>query len=150
MALYVLATLVMAAIVIESFSAGHPWALTCYQCKACNLKCPLGYDVSMYVAAAATDNPDLYMSSTKLQLILEEAYLTDPDMIVEINDERMSAGEAYDRYEPERVVWVRKLRAKDAAKFDPLDGYCDSMCPVDLPITDAIRDLKEDGKFGDG
>ncbi len=149
-AVYVLATLILGSIVIGAFTSGHPWALTCYQCKACNLKCPLGYDVSLYVAAAATDNPDLYMSASNLQLTLGEAYTTDPEMIIEIEGIRMTADEAFNKYPEDIVVWARKLRVKDAAKYDPVDGYCDPMCPIDLQITEAIRDLKEDGKFRDG
>jgi len=139
--------LILGALVFTGFMSGHPWALTCYQCKACNLNCPLGYDVSMYVAAAATNNPDLYMSAKNLQLTVEEAYETDRDMLVEVDGEQMTAEEAYKIFKPDRVIWARKLRVKDAAKFDPVDGFCDSMCPISLPITDAIRDLKSDGKF---
>jgi ferredoxin len=149
-ALYVLATVILASIVLNAFTSAHPWALTCYQCKACNLNCPLGYDVSVYVAAAATNNPNLYMSASNLQLTLEEAYITDPEMILEVGGERMTAEAAHREYENDTIVLARKLRVKDAAKFDPLDGACDSMCPVKLTITNAIRDLKEDGKFGDG
>ena len=69
-------------------------------------------------------------------------------MIVEVDGTRMTAKECYDDYSNDTVVWARKLRVKDAAKFDPLEGQCDPMCPVDLPVTNAIRDLKEDGKFG--
>jgi len=151
-ALFLLATLILGSIVINAFTSRHPWALTCYQCKACSLKCPLGYDVSVYVAAAATDNPDLYMSASNLQLTLEEAYRTDPNMVVEVygDNKKMTSGEAYTRYSNDTIVWARKLRVKDAAKFDPLCGACDSMCPINLPITNIIRDLKEDGKFGNG
>lgn len=152
-ALYLLATMILGSIVINAFTSGHPWALTCYQCKACSLNCPLGYDVSVYVAAAVTDNPDLYMSASNLQLTLEEAHRTDPDMLVSKEygeDETMTAREAYNKYANDTVVWVKKLRVKDAAKFDPLDGACDPMCPVGLRVTDVIRDLKEDGVFGNG
>ncbi|MEA3255200.1 MAG: hypothetical protein U9Q22_05150 [Candidatus Altiarchaeota archaeon] len=153
-ALYLLATIILGSIVINAFTSGHPWALTCYQCKACNLKCPLGYDVSVYVAAAVTDNPNLYMSASNLQLTLEEAYGTDPNMQVSktymADNETMTAREAYNKYPKDTVVWVRKLRVKDAAKYDPLDGACDPMCPVGLKVTDIIRDLKDDGEFGDG
>ncbi len=152
-ALYLLATMILGSIVINAFTSGHPWALTCYQCKACSLNCPLGYDVSVYVAAAVTDNPDLYMGASNLQLTLEEAHRTDPDMLVSKEygeDETMTAREAYDKYANDTVVWVKKLRVKDAAKFDPLDGACDPMCPVGLRVTDVIRDLKEDGVFGNG
>ena len=147
--LFVIAAVVLGALVFTGFQSGHPWTLTCYQCKACSLKCPLGYDVSVYVAASATNNPDLYMSAKNLQLTLKEAYETDREMIVEIDGEQMSADEAYNNKEfnQDTVVWARKLRVKDAAKFDPLCGFCDGMCPIKLPLTEVIRDLKSDGVF---
>ena len=145
--MFMIAALILGALVFTGFMSGHPWALTCYQCKACNLKCPLGYDVSLFVVASATNNPNLYMSATNLQLTVEEAYETDRDMLVEVDGKKMTAKEAHEELSPDMVVWARKLRVKDAAKFDPIDGYCDSLCPIGLPVTNAIRDLKSDGEF---
>jgi len=145
--MFMIAALILGALVFTGFRSGHPWALTCYQCKACNLKCPLGYDVSVYVAASATNNPDLYMSAKNLQLTVKDAYETDRNMKVEMDGKMMTAEEAHKEFKPDTVVWARKLRVKDAAKFDPVDGFCNSMCPISLPITSAIRDLKSDGEF---
>lgn len=108
----------------------------------------MGYDVSMYVTAALTNNPDLYMNAKNLQLPLKVAYETDPNMLVEIDGKLLTAKEAYNKYNSSTVVWVRRLRVKDAAKFDPLDGNCETLCPINLKITNIIRDLKDDGKFG--
>jgi len=145
---YLVAAAIMSSMIITSFSSGHPWAITCYQCKACSLRCPLGYDVSMYVTAALTNNPDLYMNAKNLQLPLKVAYETDPNMLVEIDGKLLTAKEAYNKYNSSTVVWVRRLKVKDAAKFDPLDGNCETLCPINLKITNIIRDLKDDGKFG--
>jgi len=140
--------LIMGTLVITAFQSGHPWSLTCYQCRACNLKCPLGYDVARFVSAAYSNDPDLYMDAQNLQLRLDAAYETDPNMVVEIEGNTMTAEEAHKKYPGNMIVYVRKLRVKDAAKFDPLDGACETTCPIDLPITNIIRDLKEDGVFG--
>ncbi|MBD3388001.1 MAG: hypothetical protein GF416_03035 [Candidatus Altiarchaeales archaeon] len=140
---------ILALFAYTAYSSGHPWSLTCYQCRACNLNCPLGYDVAKFVVAAAVDDPDIYMSARNLQLRLDEAYSTDPDMTVEVDGERMTAGEAIERFGEGLVVEVRMLRVKDAAKYDPLEGACERSCPIELPITDTIRDLKEDGVFNE-
>lgn len=156
--MYVVMAVIFGSFVIFGTQSGHPWALTCYQCRACNINCPLGYDVASYVTAAATNNPDLYMRATKLQLSLEESYTTDQNMIIEIDGVRMTAKEAVEKdYAADSVVWVRMLRAKDAAKFDPLCANCESYvvenktitpCPINLPVTNVIRDLRDDGELG--
>jgi L-lactate utilization protein LutB len=146
---FVLIASVLALFSYTALSSGHPWALTCYQCRACNLNCPLGYDVASFVTAAATGNPNLYMTAGNLQLTLKEAYETDPEMVVEIKGDMMTSREAIERYPDKTVVEVRKLRAKDAAKYDPLEGACEPLCPIKLPITDIIRDLKDDGEFNE-
>jgi ferredoxin len=40
-----------------------------------------------------------------------------------------------------------ELRAKDSAFFDPLCARCEPACPVALPITKFIRDVKADEKY---
>lgn len=40
-----------------------------------------------------------------------------------------------------------ELRAKDSAFYDPLCARCETTCPVDLPITKFIRDVKADEKY---
>ena len=42
---------------------------------------------------------------------------------------------------------VYEMRAKDSAFYDPLCARCETTCPVDLPITKFIRDIKADEKY---
>jgi L-lactate utilization protein LutB len=39
------------------------------------------------------------------------------------------------------------MRAKDSAYYDPLCARCEPACPVALPITKFIRDVKADEKY---
>jgi L-lactate utilization protein LutB len=42
---------------------------------------------------------------------------------------------------------IYEMRAKDAAFYDPLCARCEPVCPVDLPVTKYIRDVKADEKY---
>ena len=42
---------------------------------------------------------------------------------------------------------IYEMRAKDAAFYDPLCARCEPACPVALPITKYIRDVKADEKY---
>jgi L-lactate utilization protein LutB len=42
---------------------------------------------------------------------------------------------------------VYEMRAKDSAFYDPLCARCEPACPVALPITKFIRDVKADEKY---
>ena len=42
---------------------------------------------------------------------------------------------------------IYEMRAKDSAFYDPLCARCETTCPVDLPITKFIRDVKADEKY---
>lgn len=42
---------------------------------------------------------------------------------------------------------IYEMRAKDSAFYDPLCARCEPVCPVALPITKFIRDVKVDGKY---
>ncbi len=42
---------------------------------------------------------------------------------------------------------IYEMRAKDSAFYDPLCARCEPVCPVDLPITKFIRDVKADEKY---
>lgn len=130
--------------------ARHPWAITCYNCKACNLKCPLGIDPSGYVTAALTANPDHMMFATNIGISLKEAAEVDPEMTINHNGTIATARKALFELElPEETeIRVHKMKARDAAAYDLLCSNCQKTCPIDLPIEDIIRDLREDGMFG--
>jgi hypothetical protein len=42
---------------------------------------------------------------------------------------------------------IYEMRAKDSAFYDPLCARCEPACPVALPITKFIRDVKADEKY---
>ncbi len=42
---------------------------------------------------------------------------------------------------------IYEMRAKDSAYYDPLCARCEPACPVALPITKFIRDVKADEKY---
>jgi len=45
------------------------------------------------------------------------------------------------------ITDIYEMRAKDAAFYDPLCARCEPACPVDLPVTKYIRDVKADEKY---
>lgn len=143
-----LATILMVMIANAALTR-HPWAITCYNCKACNLTCPLGLDPSGYVTAALTANPDYMMYATKLRISLEEALQVDPGMIINHRGKQLSAQRALSELglSPKTEVRVYKMRAKDAAQYDLLCGNCQKTCPINLPIEEIIRDLRKNGRF---
>jgi ferredoxin len=42
---------------------------------------------------------------------------------------------------------IYEMRAKDSAFYDPLCARCEPACPVALPVTKFIRDVKADEKY---
>ena len=42
---------------------------------------------------------------------------------------------------------IYEMRAKDSAFYDPLCTRCEPVCPVALPVTKFIRDVKADEKY---
>lgn len=45
------------------------------------------------------------------------------------------------------ITDIYEMRAKDAAFYDPLCARCEPACPVALPVTKFIRDVKADEKY---
>jgi len=140
---------VLIVMIVNATLARHPWAITCYNCKACNLRCPLGLDPSGYVTAALTANPDHMMYATNIRISLDEANTVDPEMLINYKGNLMTARKALFGLglSAETEIRVHKMKAKDAAKYDLLCGNCQATCPINLPIEDIIRDLREDGGF---
>ncbi|UCG70602.1 MAG: hypothetical protein JSV09_06185 [Thermoplasmata archaeon] len=52
-----------------------------------------------------------------------------------------------DKGEEAELTDIYEMRAKDSAFYDPLCARCEPACPVDLPITKFIRDVKADEKY---
>jgi ferredoxin len=102
----------LAGNVFKALSSGHPWTLTCYECRACMVKCPKKLDPSRFVVAARTGNPEM-----KVPLISKDG----------------------------ETIY---LPARDAAKQCIGCKLCEKTCPISLPITNAIEDLKDDLMFG--
>jgi len=50
-------------------------------------------------------------------------------------------------YSEDQLLETYEMRAVDAAFFCILCGNCNPVCPVNLPVTEYIMDLKENGKF---
>jgi len=140
---------ILTGLVVNATMARHPWAITCYSCKACASRCPLGIDPSGYVTAALTANPDYMMDAANLRLSLEEANRVDPDMVIECEGTLTSPRKALEQQtiSPRSEVRVYKMKAKHAARYDLLCGNCQKMCPINLSIEDIIRDLRTDGTF---
>ena len=42
---------------------------------------------------------------------------------------------------------IYEMRAKDSAFYDPLCARCEPACPIALPVTKFIRDIKADEKY---
>jgi L-lactate utilization protein LutB len=45
------------------------------------------------------------------------------------------------------LIDIYEMRAKDSAFYDPLCARCEPACPVALPVTKFIRDVKADEKY---
>lgn len=59
------------------------------------------------------------------------------DKLKELNDKGKEA----------EITDIYEMRAKDCAFYDPLCARCEPVCPVALPVTKFIRDVKADEKY---
>ncbi len=64
-----------------------------------------------------------------------------------INDAKDKIKELEDDGKEAELTDIYEMRAKDSAFYDPLCARCEPACPVDLPITKFIRDVKADEKY---
>lgn len=152
---------------IMSAASGHTEAIWCYECRACASTCPWGFDPAGYYIAARTNNPDRRMLAQipvkkyneiiggrepERKITLNK--LNEMDKFIKVKvlnageEENITVKEALDRnFTDNQLREIYEMRAKDAAYFDPLCSKCMPPCPVNLPITTPIMDLKGEGEF---
>jgi Fe-S oxidoreductase len=133
---------------VNALLSGYPWTITCYNCNICRLACPAGIDPYGFVTAALINDPDHYVSTTRLRLTLAQAGALDPDMSISLNRAKMKAQEARSRgIADDTEVTVVAMKAKHAAKYCFLCANCSKQCPISLPIKDIAQELSEKGGF---
>lgn len=134
---------------VLSFVSGYPWVLNCYNCSSCSRSCVLGINPQGFVAAAATNNPQLLMTVTNVRMKLEEAASRDLQMIIAMPDgTRMTAERAIEIGMPSDAdIMSVRMTARDAARYCLLCSNCEKDCPVNLKLMNIIKDLKDDEKF---
>ncbi len=81
---------------------------------------------------------NLYMRDIHLKVKMKENGDENIMTIKESQEKGLKYGDVIEMYE---------MRAKDAAYFCPMCGNCEPPCPVRLPITKYIIDLKPDGVY---
>lgn len=154
---------------IMASASGRTESLFCYECRACASPCPWRFDPAGYYIAARTNNPNRRMLAQipvkkyneknmpggrekERKITLQKLYDMDKSMKVKVlngdKEENITVEEAVERnFTDNELIEIYEMRAKDAAFFDPLCAKCLPLCPVNLPITDVIMDLKAEGKF---
>jgi Fe-S oxidoreductase len=66
---------------------------------------------------------------------------------IQIKDAKDKIQEMEDDGKEAELTDIYEMRAKDSAFYDPLCSRCEPACPVSLPITKFIRDVKADEKY---
>lgn len=133
---------------INALLSGYPWTITCYNCNICRLACPAGIDPYGFVTAALINDPDHYVSTTRIRLTLAQAEALDLEMPISLNGAKMKAQEARARGIPDDTeVTIVAIKAKHAARYCFLCGNCSKQCPISLPIKDIAQELSERGGF---
>lgn len=133
---------------LNALLTGYPWAITCYNCNICRLACPVGIDPHGFISAALTNNPDHYISVSRLRLGLAQVESLDPEMPISLRSVKMKAGEAVAQgFHGETEVMVVAMKAKQVAKYCFLCANCTRQCPISLPIRDIAEDLSRNGGF---
>lgn len=79
-------------------------------------------------------------------------YIRDPHLKIKVKEDDeeniMTIKEAVKKgLNYSNIIEMYEMRAKDAAYFCPMCGNCEPPCPVRLPITKYIIDLKPDGVY---
>lgn len=126
----------------DALRARQPWAITCYDCKACTARCVLGLDPQGFVSAALAGSGDVYMYATNVRLLARRALEIDPEMLVTVADRHPTAREAAAELGPDAEVVAFKMRARDAAQVCFRCGACEKGCPLRLPLLRMITQLR--------
>ncbi|UCE73218.1 MAG: hypothetical protein JSV56_09290 [Methanomassiliicoccales archaeon] len=122
------------------------------------------YNIARYNRLVGTREPDREMTLDKLLerdpymkviigVVLERDPATNEITKVEKKDP-MRIEQAKEELEKLRaegkdaeMTDIYEMRAKDSAFYDPLCARCEAACPVALPVTKFIRDVKADEKY---
>ncbi|ABC80109.1 hypothetical protein [Anaeromyxobacter dehalogenans] len=128
----------------DALRAGQPWAVTCYDCKACTARCVLGLDPQGFVSAALAGSGDVYMYATNVRLRARHALEIDPGMLVTVGDRHPTAREAAAELGPDAEVVTFRMRARDAARACFRCGACEKGCGLRLPLLRVITQLRGD------
>jgi hypothetical protein len=122
------------------------------------------YNIARYNRLVGSREPDREMTLDKLlerdpymKVIIGEVLERDPatNEITKVEKkDPMRIEQAKEELEKLRaegkdaeLTDIYEMRAKDSAFYDPLCARCESACPVALPVTKFIRDVKADEKY---
>ena len=131
-------------LLVDALRARQPWAITCYDCKACTARCVLGLDPQGFVSAALAGSGDVYMYATNVRLPVRRALEIDPEMLVTVADRHPTAREAAAELGPDAELVTFKMRARDAARVCFRCGACEKGCGLRLPLLRVIAQLRGD------
>lgn len=122
------------------------------------------YNVARYNKLIGSREPEREMTLDKLlerdeymKVVIGVVKERDPitDEIIEVDKrDPMRIKDAKEELEKLRaegkdaeLTDIYEMRAKDSAFYDPLCARCEPVCPVALPVTKFIRDVKADEKY---
>jgi ferredoxin len=138
---------------ISAVLSGHAWSITCYYCKQCNRYCPQGIDAAGFVTSALSGNPNLLIDVDKGHRPLKRFYKEVPDIKVYWREEIKALKEIDINDIPQNTMFKippGKMKAYYVAfvcQLCPDPAPCEAECPIDLPIKNITKDLRDDGKF---
>lgn len=128
----------------------QPWALTCYNCKACTAACVLGIDPQGFVAAQLANDPDLPIYATNIRLSVQKAQALDPDLEITREGRHLTLRQAVAQFglRPSDEVVTYRMKARHAAALCLECAACEKACVLELPLLRAIRQLKTQNPTG--
>jgi len=144
---YLVILLYLGFIAASALASGYPWAITCYNCGLCRQSCPIGLDPHGFITAAMTNDKTILMQAVNVKLLPHEARMLDSSMPLVTKEGKRVDLENIDPAQAEDEVFVVRMQARYAAAFCILCGNCDRICPIKLPVTTIIRDLRNGKLF---